>query len=81
MNSRNTWRWLIVAAVLFAFILFQQRYLRKTGGGPSKVLPSLKVAGVTSVQVRPAAQLESFDDVLSDQDLKHDGRMAFAHHN
>jgi len=58
MNSRNTWRWLIVAAVLFAFILFQQRYLRKTGGGPSKVLPSLKAAVVTGVQVRPVAQLE-----------------------
>jgi hypothetical protein len=49
---------LIVAAVLFAFILFQQRYLRKTGGGPSKVLPSLKAAVVTGVQVRPVAQLE-----------------------
>jgi hypothetical protein len=58
MNSRNTWRWLIVAVALFAFILFQQRYLRKTGSGPAKVLPSLKAAAVTSVQVRPAAQLE-----------------------
>jgi hypothetical protein len=58
MNSQNTWRWLIVAVALFAFILFQQRYLPKTGGGPSKVLPSLKAAAVTSVQVRPAAQLE-----------------------
>jgi hypothetical protein len=58
MNSRNTWRWLIVALVLFAFILFQQRYLRKAGGGPVKVLPSLKAADATSVQVRPAAQLE-----------------------
>jgi len=58
MNSRNTWRWLIVAAALFGFILFQQRYLRKTGGGPVKVLPGLKAAEVTKVQVRPAAQLE-----------------------
>jgi len=56
MNSRNTWRWLIVALALFAFILFQQRYLRKAGGGPVKVLPSLKAADTTSVQVRPAAQ-------------------------
>jgi hypothetical protein len=58
MNSRNTWRWFIVAVALFAFILFQQHYLRKTGGGPSKVLPSLKAAVVTSVQVRHAAQSE-----------------------
>jgi hypothetical protein len=58
MNSRNTWRWLIVAVALFAFILFQHRYLRRTGGGPVKVLPSLKAAEATSVQVRPAAQLE-----------------------
>jgi hypothetical protein len=58
MNSRSTLRWLIVAVALFAFILVQQRYLRKPGGGPAKVLPSLKVGKVTSVQVRPAAQLE-----------------------
>ncbi len=58
MNSRNTWRWLIVALALFAFILFQQRYLRRTGGGPVKVLPGLKATEATSVQVRPAAQLE-----------------------
>ena len=58
MNARNTWRWLMVAVALFAFIVFQQRYLRKTGGGPIKVLPSLKATEVTTVQVRPAAQLE-----------------------
>ena len=58
MNSRNTWRWLIVALALFGFILFHQRYLRRTGAGPIKVLPTLKAAEATSVQVRPAAQLE-----------------------
>jgi Domain of unknown function (DUF4340) len=58
MNARNTWRWLMVAVALFAFIVFQHRYLRKTGGGPIKVLPSLKATEVTTVQVRPAAQLE-----------------------
>ena len=47
-----------MAVALFAFILFQQRYLRKTGGGPAKVLPNLKAAETTSVQVRPAVQLE-----------------------
>ena len=58
MNPRNTWRWLIVAVALFGFILVQHRYLRKTGGGPVKVLPGLKAAEVNTVQVRPAAQLE-----------------------
>jgi hypothetical protein len=42
----------------FAFILLQQRYLRKAGGGPTNVLPNLKAAAVASIQVRPAAQLE-----------------------
>lgn len=58
MNPRNTWRWVIVAAVLFVFILFQHRYLRKPVHGPAKVLPDLKAAAVTSVQVRPADQQE-----------------------
>jgi len=48
----------MLAVALFAFIMFQQRYLRKTGGGPVRVLPSLKTTEVTTVQVRPAAQLE-----------------------
>jgi hypothetical protein len=58
MNSRNTWRWLFVAVALFAFILFQQRFLRKPGSGPSQILPKLKAAAVTSVQIRPADQQE-----------------------
>ena len=58
MNSRNTWRWIFVAVALFAFILFQQRFLRKPGSGPDRILPKLKAAAATSVQVRPAAQLE-----------------------
>jgi len=47
-----------VAVALVVFILVHQRYLQKTGGGPTKVLPNLKAAAVTSVQVRPASQLE-----------------------
>jgi hypothetical protein len=49
---------MIVAVALFAFILFHQRYLQKTGVGPGKVLPNLKAAAATGVQVRPAAHLE-----------------------
>ena len=59
MNSRNTWRWIVVAAGLFAFIFFYQRHVDKPGGGPVRVLPKLKAAAVTSVQVRPAAHLDN----------------------
>ena len=31
MNSRNTWRWIVVAAGLFAFIFFYQRHVNKIG--------------------------------------------------
>ena len=58
MKPWNTWRWIIVAVALFAFILINQRYLKKPSGGPDKVLPNLTAAAVTSVQVRPAAHLE-----------------------
>ncbi|MCX6927346.1 MAG: DUF4340 domain-containing protein [Verrucomicrobia bacterium] len=58
MNFRNTWRWIIVALALFTFILIQHRYLRKSEIAPAKVLPNLRAAAVTSVQVRPAAQAE-----------------------
>ena len=58
MNPRSTWRWIIVAAGLFAFIFFYQRHMSKSGGGPDRVLPNLNAAAVTSVQVRPAAHLE-----------------------
>jgi hypothetical protein len=56
MNSRTSWFWVVVAAGLFAFILFFQRYSRHLPSGPLKVLPNLKAASVTSVQVRPAGQ-------------------------
>jgi hypothetical protein len=58
MNSRHTWRWLVVAAGLFAFIFLYQRHVDKPGGGPVRVLPNLRAAAATSVQVRPAAHLE-----------------------
>jgi hypothetical protein len=58
MNSQTTWRWIIVALALFASILVHQRYFRKAGGGPVRVLPNLRTAAVTSVQIRPAAQAE-----------------------
>jgi hypothetical protein len=47
---------MVVAAGLFAFIFFYQRQARKPALGPARVLPDLKAAAVTSVQVRPAEQ-------------------------
>ena len=64
MNSRNTWRWIVVAVALFAFILLQQRYLRKPSSGPARILPRLRAAAATSVQVRPATQL---DEIRADR--------------
>jgi hypothetical protein len=56
MNPRNTWRWIAVAAVLFAFIFFYQRRVGRNGSQPARVLPNLKAAAVTSVQIRPGAR-------------------------
>ncbi len=58
MNPRNTWRWIVVAVVLFAFILFQQKFLQQPSRGPDKVLPELRPVAVTSVQVRPDSRPE-----------------------
>jgi hypothetical protein len=58
MNPRNTWRWIAVAAGLFAFIFFYQRHVSRNGSAPVRVLPSLKAAAVTSVQVRPGARAQ-----------------------
>jgi hypothetical protein len=58
MNPKNTWSWVIVAAGLFAFIFFFERHAHKQDGVPARVLPALKASDVTSVQVRPAGQLE-----------------------
>src|ERR1035437_1813422 len=56
MNPRNTWRWIAVAAVLLSFIFFYQRRVGRNGSQPARVLPHLKAAAVTSVQIRPGAR-------------------------
>ena len=47
-----------MALALGGFIFIHHRYLLKPDRGPARVLPQLKAAAVTSVQVRPAARLE-----------------------
>jgi hypothetical protein len=58
MNPRNTLRWIVVAAGLFAFIFFYQRRVDQSAGGPARVLPKLKTAVVSNVEVRPAVHRE-----------------------
>jgi len=56
MNPKNTWVWIAVAAGLFVLVLFQQRHARELDSGPVMVLPNLKPAAVTSIQIRPGAR-------------------------
>lgn len=60
MNPRTTWTLVALAVGLFAFIFFVERHLATTGSAvpAARVLPELKAEAVTSVQVRPAGQLE-----------------------
>jgi Domain of unknown function (DUF4340) len=54
MNSKTTGIWFVIAAALFAFIFFFQRYHHSAAVGPSPILPDLQPAAVTNVQVIPA---------------------------
>src|SRR5450756_1958121 len=56
MNPKNTWLWIAVAAGLFVLVVFHQRHASKAYSGPVRVLPNLKAAAVTSIQVRPGAR-------------------------
>jgi hypothetical protein len=58
MKTKNTWIVVALAAGLFAFIFFFERHASKREIPTNKVLPHLNAASLTSVQVRPAGQLE-----------------------
>ena len=58
MNTKNTWVWLVVAALLFASIFMLDHFLRPGPTSPKLILPGLKPSAVTSVQVTPAGALE-----------------------
>jgi hypothetical protein len=58
MNTKNTWTWLVVAAVLFASIYFLDRFMRPAAVSMAGVLPGLQPAAVTSLQVIPSGALE-----------------------
>jgi hypothetical protein len=56
MNPKNTWFWVITAAVLFAAIFLYDHFKPKPELGPAKLLPGLKMAAVASVEIIPANQ-------------------------
>ncbi len=56
MTHRHTWFWTLLAAGLFAFIVFYRGHLRKPPSGPPRILPALKASDVTSVILRPGGQ-------------------------
>ena len=58
MNSKSTFVWFVVAAVLFASILLVNRFLHPPAASVGNLLPGLQSAAVTTVQVIPAGTLE-----------------------
>jgi hypothetical protein len=62
MKARATLTLVLLAVGLFAFIFYFERHAPRTvdANRPGRVLPDLNPVAVTSVQVRPAGQLEIF---------------------
>jgi len=58
MNSKSTWVWITIAAVLLAAVIGVEKFWRKPPPGLVALLPGFKAAAVTSVQYIPAGQLE-----------------------
>ncbi len=58
MNTKNTFFWFILAAVLSASIFLVDHYLRPPAVATRMVLPGLRTEAVTSLQVIPAGALE-----------------------
>jgi Domain of unknown function (DUF4340) len=53
MNSKNTFIWFVIAAGLLAFIFAYQLFERSKVSAPSEILPDLRAATVTGIQVIP----------------------------
>jgi len=58
MNSKSTWVWITIAAVLLAAVIGVEKFWRQPPPGLVALLPGFKAAAVTSVQYIPAGQLE-----------------------
>ena len=58
MNSKATGIWFAIAAALFALIFIFEHFLRTAAPESAGILPELRPANVTSVQVFPSGTLE-----------------------
>jgi len=58
MNSKSTGIWFVIAAALLAFIFVFEHYFRPVVTGPAPLLPNLRPAAVTSIQVFPSGAQE-----------------------
>ncbi|TSA40434.1 MAG: DUF4340 domain-containing protein [Verrucomicrobiales bacterium] len=58
MNSKSTWIWITLAAVLGAAIFGVEKFGRKPAPELVALIPGFRAADVTSVQFTPAGQLE-----------------------
>ncbi len=58
MNSKTTGIWFTIAAALFALIYIFEHFLRPAAAESPCILPELRPAAVTSVQVIPSGALE-----------------------
>jgi hypothetical protein len=66
MNLKNQWIWVVLAAGLLGFILVERQVKSPAQAGPVRVVRDLRPGAVTSVQVRPKAQLEVRADRTDD---------------
>ena len=58
MKSHATALWFVLAALLFAFIWFFEKHLQPATSAPAVLLPGLKVAEVTRMEISPAGARE-----------------------
>jgi hypothetical protein len=58
MNSKSTWVWITIAALLFAAVFAVEKFGNKPPPALVALLPGFRAAAVTSVQFVPAGQLE-----------------------
>ena len=58
MNTKSTWFWFVVAAMLAAVIFIFQHYFRPPVSVAGAIFPGLQPSEVTSVQIIPAVPLE-----------------------
>jgi hypothetical protein len=66
MNTKSTWGWFVVAAILAAFIFIFQHYLQPAKSVTGAILPGLQPQTVTSIQITPAVPLEIHADRVND---------------